>query len=229
MSKFNYIIESQDSVKRVSSAHEAASLMNSLVRKEIFTGNMIKDYFVRNPRAGRINQYRSQFTLSREPRMSESTYGQGCVSPQQDDAYEEQHMVMTSDDEEECRNPAQRLIYTFRAYYNKEQPPTDPGHVVEEEDVEMEEEPPDPVPSRTPPPTPEEKYDRSPERDSQFHRKPLPKPSLKRDFSRVEKECDQEIPAPRRNRNPCIIMTRKKRFELLYGDEDDEMEKNKTM
>ena len=66
MPKFYYVVETEDAASRLSSAADAATVMNQIVGQNLFTRDMVQDYFIRKPKRGRINQFRTQFTLTRE-------------------------------------------------------------------------------------------------------------------------------------------------------------------
>ena len=239
MPKFTYKIETQDSVKRVPSAYEAASVMNELVGQQVFTASMVNDYFVRNPTNGRIKQYQSQFRISREPRVSVTSYDSYRPAPTSSQPHEDPETATmdTSDDE----NPAQGLIDEITAIVaaNEQKPskrhpktpplspppPPSPPHspllsppppeaIEEEEDLDMEE-------SRV------SEFEESTSEPPEEHPSPR-QPSSKRRFSRFAEERSPSAefysPPPKRvpKRIPYKIMTRNRRLQLLYGDDDDD-------
>ena len=120
MPKFTYVIQTPQSTKRVASADEAAMVMNSLTGQELFNGDMVRDYFVRRPQRGTINQFRPQFSLSREGRIRDTSYDDypsrlGRV-PQEEAApghADESEVIDTSDDEDPARGLMEEVLATL--------------------------------------------------------------------------------------------------------------------
>ena len=64
---YRYTITTDDAVTTETTAWQVANSLNRIVGRSLFTRSMIHNYFSRKRLNGRINVYKSKFTLSRTP------------------------------------------------------------------------------------------------------------------------------------------------------------------